>query len=180
MEAVVAWTSDSPDTTHALQHLIVHKDIPIHNFKSTLMLIFLNRNLLQYSTYKTIKLPIIVHFHRGGFIIGAYVSLFLLNPNRWYPMHRRIRCIIVSVGYRLSPGLRGCYGRVAFHQNNWTRMVEQTRWVFKHLPHGQVATLPTMKAYVPPLMISVLYRSNGWNYINPFLVGRRGRNPNWD
>lgn len=80
------------------EQLVVHKDIPINQSKNTLMRIILHRNTLDHPAN---KLPLILYFHGGGFIIGGATEP--LFHNFCSTLVVDIPSIVISVGYRLAP-----------------------------------------------------------------------------
>ncbi|KAJ4717216.1 carboxylesterase 1-like, partial [Melia azedarach] len=78
---------------------VLSKDVPVNHLNNTWVRIFLPRQALDSSF--TPKLPLIIHFHGGGFIIlSAATKLlhdFCSNMAADFPV------VIVSLEYRLAP-----------------------------------------------------------------------------
>ncbi|KAJ0100111.1 hypothetical protein Patl1_20023 [Pistacia atlantica] len=78
---------------------VLFKDVPINTSNETWARIFLPRQVLDSSS--TTKLPLIVYYHGGGFIIGSLDESishdFCSNVALEYP------AVVVSAEYRLAP-----------------------------------------------------------------------------
>ncbi|KAM3688514.1 hypothetical protein ACJW31_10G156300 [Castanea mollissima] len=90
-------TPPTPDPGHPTPAL--SKDIPLNQSNNTWVRIFLPKEALDHNSSP--KLPLIVYFHGGGFIISSAASSifhdFCAN------MATDLHVIIVSVEYRLAP-----------------------------------------------------------------------------
>ncbi|KAJ4717222.1 carboxylesterase 1-like [Melia azedarach] len=82
-----------------VDNVVRSKDVPLNQSNNTWVRIFLPRQAFDFSS--TTKLPLIIEFHTGGFIIGgAAISLcheFSSNITLELP------AVVVSVEYRLAP-----------------------------------------------------------------------------
>ncbi|XP_075640828.1 carboxylesterase 1-like [Castanea sativa] len=90
-------TPPTPDPSHSTP--VLSKDIPLNQSNNTWVRIFLPREVLDHNS--STKLPLIVYFHGGGFILFSAASSifhdFCVN------MAIDLHVIIVSVEYRLTP-----------------------------------------------------------------------------
>ncbi|KAJ4717213.1 Alpha/beta hydrolase-3 [Melia azedarach] len=91
-------TVATPDPSdHTL--LVLSKDVPINQLNNTWVRIFLPRQVLDSSF--TTKLPLLVHFHGGGFIIlSAATKIF---HDFCSNIAAKLPAVIVSLDYRLAP-----------------------------------------------------------------------------
>jgi acetyl esterase/lipase len=89
--------SPSPNPNHPIS--VLTKDIPINPSHNTTARIFLPRKALDNSSIN--KLPIIVYFHGGGFILFSAASDFL--HDLCIKLANDVNSIVVSVDYRLAP-----------------------------------------------------------------------------
>lgn len=83
---------------------VLYKDVPLNQSKSTSLRLFLPREALDNyhsSTTTSPKLPIILYFHGGGFILftPATVGFHIFCSN----MASHLPAIVVSVDHRLAP-----------------------------------------------------------------------------
>ncbi|XP_061349073.1 carboxylesterase 1-like [Gastrolobium bilobum] len=96
-------TLPSSDTTLPIS--VLTKDVTINQINNTWVRLFLPRKAIPVHGYSTSnqnhKLPLIVFFHGGGFILGSAASTryhdFCLN------MADSIKAVVASVEYRLAP-----------------------------------------------------------------------------
>ncbi|KAL4604297.1 hypothetical protein ACB092_10G183300, partial [Castanea dentata] len=90
-------TPPTPDPSHSTP--VLSKDISLNQSNNTWVRIFLPREVLDHNS--STKLPLIVYFHGGGFILFSAASSifhdFCVN------MAIDLHVIIVSVEYRLTP-----------------------------------------------------------------------------
>ncbi|XP_044505236.1 probable carboxylesterase 120 [Mangifera indica] len=81
---------------------VFFKDVPINSSNNTWIRIFLPREAIDSSS--TRKLPLIVYYHGGGFVLGSVDDSifheFCSNVALEYP------AVVVSVQYRLAPEYR--------------------------------------------------------------------------
>ncbi|KAJ4723369.1 carboxylesterase 1-like [Melia azedarach] len=84
--------------------LVLSKDVPINQSNNTWVRIFLPRRVLDNSSSPSTKLPLIIHFHGGGFIILCPATSAIHEVCSH--IAAEIPCIIVSVEYRLAPEYR--------------------------------------------------------------------------
>ena len=75
------------------------KDITINPSKNTWARVFVPREALDTSS--TRKLPVIVYFHAGGFVVFSAATAFL--DSFYTTIVTEVPAIIVSVEYRLAP-----------------------------------------------------------------------------
>ena len=88
------------DTSNDLSHLVFTKDISISSSKNTWARIILPRELL-HSTTSTPKLPLVIYFHGGGFIVATVDSP---SFQRFYAsIASEIPAVVVSIEYRQAP-----------------------------------------------------------------------------
>ncbi|KAL3834542.1 hypothetical protein ACJIZ3_009278 [Penstemon smallii] len=118
--------SYNPDPNHVP---VLTKDIIINEEKTTWARLYLpktksNSNLTQ-------KLPLIIYYHGGGFILGRAASLMF--QKFCFQIASRIPAVIVSVEYRLAPEHRlpAAYddGMEALH---WMRTIND-EWLTKYV-----------------------------------------------
>ncbi|KAK7280029.1 hypothetical protein RJT34_25091 [Clitoria ternatea] len=88
-------TSPTPDPTLPIP--VLTKDAPINQAKNTFARIFLPREALDHK----LKLPLIVYFHGGGFVLFSAASDFF--HHFCVNLANHLNSIVVSVEYRLAP-----------------------------------------------------------------------------
>ncbi|GLT84103.1 hypothetical protein SLE2022_023540 [Rubroshorea leprosula] len=97
--AVYLTVEATPDPNHPTP--VLSKDIPINPSKNTRARIYLPRQALDFLSPPATKLPLIVYYHGGGFILSSVDSIychdFCVN------IAAKIPAVIVSAGYRLAP-----------------------------------------------------------------------------
>ncbi|KAM4075287.1 hypothetical protein ACJW30_10G157900 [Castanea mollissima] len=129
-------TPPTPDPSHSTP--VLSKDIPLNQSNNTWVRIFLHREALDHNSSP--KLPLIVYFHGGGFIISSAASSifhdFCAN------MATDLHVIIVSVEYRLAPEHR--------LPAAYDDAMEALHWI-KTTPDGLRASVETDK--LEPLVI---------------------------
>ncbi|KAM7491691.1 hypothetical protein LguiA_034612 [Lonicera macranthoides] len=91
-------TPAAPDPAHPTP--VLSKDIPLNQSNATWLRIFLPREASDYSFPKT-KLPLIVYYHGGGFILASVGSSVMHTFCEI--MAVEIPAVVVSVEYRLAP-----------------------------------------------------------------------------
>ncbi|KAM7494569.1 hypothetical protein LguiB_029178 [Lonicera macranthoides] len=91
-------TPATPDPTHPTP--VLTKDIPLNQSNATWLRMFLPREAPANSFPKT-KLPLIVYYHGGGFIVGSVGSPIIHAFCEI--MAVELPAIVVSVEYRLAP-----------------------------------------------------------------------------
>ncbi|KAJ4717182.1 carboxylesterase 1-like [Melia azedarach] len=79
--------------------LVLSKDVPINKLNNTWVRIFLPRQALDSSF--TIKLPLLVYFHGGGFIILSAATKYFHDFCSKIAVE--LPAVIVSLDYRLAP-----------------------------------------------------------------------------
>ncbi|KAM4075289.1 hypothetical protein ACB094_10G158200 [Castanea mollissima] len=99
-------TPATPDPDHPTP--VLSKDIPLNQSNKTWVRIFLPKQVLHNPSSS--KLPIIVYFHGGGFIIYSAASTVFHDFCSNIAVD--VNVIIVSVDHRLAPEHRG---NVAYH-----------------------------------------------------------------
>lgn len=92
-------TPTSPDPTLPNCPDVVSKDVPLDQSKSTWVRIFVPRHALDNSSIS--KLPLVVFFHGGGFIIISAAST--VSHDFAFNLAAELSAIVVSVEYRLAP-----------------------------------------------------------------------------
>ncbi|XP_061373956.1 carboxylesterase 1-like [Gastrolobium bilobum] len=92
-------TSPSPDPNLPIP--VLTKDAPINQSNNTFARIFLPRKALDHSSSFPTKLPLIVYFHGGGFILFSAASNFF--HDLCVNLAKDVGSIVVSVEYRLAP-----------------------------------------------------------------------------
>ncbi|KAM4075286.1 hypothetical protein ACB094_10G158000 [Castanea mollissima] len=90
-------TPATPDPDHPTP--VLSKDIPLNQSNKTWVRIFLPKQVLHNPS--TSKLPLIVYFHGGGFIIYSAASTVFHDFCSTIAID--VNAIIVSVDYRLAP-----------------------------------------------------------------------------
>ncbi|XP_050263622.1 carboxylesterase 1-like isoform X1 [Quercus robur] len=90
-------TPPTPDPSHPTP--VLSKDIPLNQSNNTWVRIFLPREALDHNS--STKLPLIVYFHGGGFIL--YSAASSISHDHCANMAIDLHVIIVSVEYRLAP-----------------------------------------------------------------------------
>ncbi|KAL3834540.1 hypothetical protein ACJIZ3_009276 [Penstemon smallii] len=88
--------SYNPDPNHVQ---VLTKDIPINKEKPNWVRLYLPKT--ASNSIPTQKLPLIIYYHGGGFILGRVTSP--LSHNFCLQTANRIPAVIVSVEYRLAP-----------------------------------------------------------------------------
>lgn len=93
--------SDATATSDPSHHTIPSKDISINQSNNVGVRLYLPRQALASCSSSTSKLPLIVYYHGGGFIIGSVAAAvfhnFCSNVALEFP------AIVLSVKYRLAP-----------------------------------------------------------------------------
>ncbi|KAK4837613.1 hypothetical protein QYF36_006922 [Acer negundo] len=90
-------TPATPDPPHHIQ--VLSKDVVINQSNNVWVRIFLPREALDQSSSS--KLPLIVYYHGGGFVI---CSADLVNfHNFCFDIAEKLQAVVVSVEYRLAP-----------------------------------------------------------------------------
>ncbi|XP_057443420.1 carboxylesterase 1-like [Lotus japonicus] len=117
-------TLPSSDTTLS----ILTKDVPINRSNKASVRLFLPRNAI--SNHNNQKLPMIVYFHGGGFIMHSAASI--LFHNFCVEMADSVQAIVASVDYRLAPEHRlpAAY-EDAVEALHWIRTTED-EWLTKY------------------------------------------------
>lgn len=90
-------TAATPDPYHRTP--VLSKDIPLNQSNNTWLRIFLPRQALDNSSPN--KLPLIVYYHGGGFIICSAANTFFHEFCEKIAI--QIPAVVVSVEYRLAP-----------------------------------------------------------------------------
>ncbi|KAH0653069.1 probable carboxylesterase 120 isoform X1 [Solanum tuberosum] len=88
------------DTSNDLSHLVFTKDISINSSKNTWARIILPRELL-HSTTNTPKLPLVIYFHGGGFIVATVDTPVF--QGLYASIASEIPAVVVSIEYRQAP-----------------------------------------------------------------------------
>ncbi|KAF4400733.1 hypothetical protein G4B88_001288 [Cannabis sativa] len=86
-----------PDPTMSTAPIVLSKDIALDQSKSTWLRVFIPRDALD----NKLRLPLIVYFHGGGFILFSAAST--VTHNFTFNLAAEIFAIVVSVEYRLAP-----------------------------------------------------------------------------
>lgn len=121
----------SPDPTLPILIPVLSKDLPINPSKNTWLRIFLPRKALHHDK----KLPLIVFFHGGGFVLLSAASTmfhdFCLN------MADDLNAVVVSVEYRLAPEHRlpAAYDD-AMDALHWIK-TRPDRWLTQHADYSE-------------------------------------------
>lgn len=97
------WTAATPATAPDSNPAspILSKDIPINPSKNTSLRLFLPYGALKDSAGTSKKLPLVIYFHGGGFILGSVQIPFF--HEYCSEVSTEIPAIVASVGYRLAP-----------------------------------------------------------------------------
>ena len=88
-------TAASPDPTSSSP--VLTKDLALNPMHNTFVRLFLPRHAL----YNSAKLPLVVYFHGGGFILFSAASTFFHDFCCEMAVHAGV--VIASVDYRLAP-----------------------------------------------------------------------------
>ncbi|KAK4489478.1 hypothetical protein RD792_005287 [Penstemon davidsonii] len=119
-------SSFKPNPNHV--HVLT-KDILINEEKKTWARLYLPKT--ESDSIPTKKLPLIIYYHGGGFVLGRASSLMF--QNFCFQIANRIPALIVSVGYRLAPEHRlpAAYddGMEALH---WIKTIDD-EWLTKYV-----------------------------------------------
>ncbi|KAJ4717202.1 Alpha/beta hydrolase-3 [Melia azedarach] len=91
-------TIATPDLGNHTLH-VLSKDVPVNHLNNTWVRIFLPRQALN-SPF-TPKLPLLIHFHGGGFIILSAATK--LSHDHCSNIAANLPAVIVSLDYRLAP-----------------------------------------------------------------------------
>ncbi|XP_059284132.1 carboxylesterase 1 [Lycium ferocissimum] len=89
-----------PIDTSKNHSLVVTKDIAINSSKNTWARIILPRRLLHPPT-TTAKLPLVIYFHGGGFIVGTVDTPIF--QGLYASLASEIPAVVVSIEYRQAP-----------------------------------------------------------------------------
>ncbi|KAI9160233.1 hypothetical protein LWI28_006405 [Acer negundo] len=90
-------TPATPDPPHHIQ--VLSKDVVVNQSNNVWVRIFLPREALDQSSSS--KLPLIVYYHGGGFVI---CSADIVNfHNFCFDIAKKLQAVVVSVEYRLAP-----------------------------------------------------------------------------
>ncbi|CAL5185083.1 unnamed protein product [Lathyrus oleraceus] len=111
------------EPTQDPNNIVLSKDVPLNLINKTLIRLFLPRTALQSSK----KLPLIVYFHAGGFILFNVSSTF--NHDFCFKLAEKVNAVVASVDYRLAPESRlpAAY-EDAIEALNWLRTTNE-EWV---------------------------------------------------
>ncbi|KAI4351843.1 hypothetical protein L6164_006152 [Bauhinia variegata] len=93
-----------PDLDHDNPSAVLTKDLTLNPTHKTWVRIFLPRKALDHSLSSSKKLPLIVFYHGGGFVILSASSS--VNHDFCYKLAEFLPAVIVSVDYRLAPERR--------------------------------------------------------------------------
>ncbi|KAL5570178.1 hypothetical protein UlMin_026753 [Ulmus minor] len=88
----------APDKEHLK---VLTKDIPINPTHNTWIRIFLPAQALNQNSSSTTKLPLIIYFHCGGFILLRASDSF--NHDFCCDLAAQVSAVVVSLEYRLAP-----------------------------------------------------------------------------
>lgn len=163
----------SPDPT--LPILVLSKDLPINQSKSTWARIYLPRKALD----QTSKLPLLVFFHGGGFIFLSAASTIF--HDFCFNMANDVAAVVVSIEYRLAPEHRlpAAYDD-AVEALHWIRTNRADDWLTKYVDYSNVFLMGSSAggniAYNAGLRVAAgddqVYKMiNGLILVQPFFGG---------
>ncbi|PIN04531.1 Arylacetamide deacetylase [Handroanthus impetiginosus] len=120
---------------------VLSKDIPINQEKNTWARLYLPRLPESSAAASPTKLPLIVYYHGGGFILGSAATL--LFQKFITEIANEVPAVVVSVEYRLAPEHRlpAAYDDCveALH---WIRTTDE-EWLTKHADFSKCFLLGT-------------------------------------
>uniref|UniRef100_A0A2P2NHM4 Carboxylesterase 1-like n=1 Tax=Rhizophora mucronata TaxID=61149 RepID=A0A2P2NHM4_RHIMU len=131
--ALFPTTPAAPDPSLPIP--VLSKDLPINHSKGTWARVFLPRQALDSSSSSSAgKLPIIVYFHGGGFILYSAASPVFHDFST--NLAAELRAVVVSIEYRLAPEHRlpAAYDDAveAFH---WVKTTGEV-WLKEHADYA--------------------------------------------